>query len=178
VEEPLQLRPWDGLSARECAEFYMRNREHLRRWEPVHDERFFTEPEQQLLQERLARGRQEDRQYAYAVLEQGRLAGRVAISDVIRGAFQSAHLGYLTDVDHCGRGVATSAVRLLLRIAFGDLRLHRLQAAVMPSNQASLKVVRRTGFHEIGLSPAYLHIAGRWEDHLLFAVTAAEPAHP
>ena len=74
-----------------------------------------------------------------------------------------------------GRGVATHALAALLRIAFDELRLHRVQAAVMPRNTPSIRVVEKCGFALIGLSPRYLCINGVWEDHLLFATTVEQP---
>ena len=150
---------------------------HLAPWEPIREVQFFSVTHQAALQERLAGERAADRHYAFAVGVDDRLAGRVAISDVVRGAFQSAHLGYVTDASLVGRGIATAAVRAATRFAFRDLGLHRLQAAVMPRNDASIRVVTKCRFERIGLSRAYLRINGRWEDHVLFALTSEAVSH-
>jgi ribosomal-protein-alanine N-acetyltransferase len=68
-----------------------------------------------------------------------------------------------------GRGIATAAVAAAVELAFGDLRLHRLQAATLLSNHASQRVLEKNRFERIGVSPDYLRIAGRWQDHVLFA---------
>jgi [ribosomal protein S5]-alanine N-acetyltransferase len=180
--DALTLRPWETLEPEDFLAFLTRNRNHLAPWEPRRDEAYFSAKHQAELQDRLRRERAADRHYAYAVWEGEQLVGRVALSDVLRGAFESAHLGYMTDVDSCGRGIATRAVQHLLGMAFGELRLHRVQAAVIPRNPASTRVVERCGFHRIGLSPRYLCIDGHWQDHLLFAITAedlsAAPSSP
>ena len=99
------------------------------------------------------------------------LIGRVALSNVSRGAWQNATLGYYIDEAHTGRGYATEAVRLALEFAFGSARLHRVQAAVLPRNIASRRVLEKAGFCREGRSTKYLQINGVWEDHEMFAIT-------
>jgi len=106
--------------------------------------------------------------------DERRIIGRVALGGVIRGAFQNAHLGYWIDADHQGRGLMTEAVRAATSFAFRSAGLHRIQAAVMPRNGGSLRVMEKTGYRREGFAPRYLCIAGTWEDHVLFAVTAEE----
>lgn len=113
----------------------------------------------------------EDRGYAFAVLLESRLIGRVAISNVVRGAWQSATLGYWIDGRLHGRGMATEAVQGVLAAVFGPLELHRVQAAIMPRNGASLRVIEKVGFHYEGYAPYYLNINGCWEDHKIFSLT-------
>ena len=88
--------------------------------------------------------------------------------------FESAYLGYSVSERHNGRGYATEAVRQVLAVAFEELGLHRVQAAVMPINLASIRVLEKAGFREEGLALRYLQINGVWEDHKLFALTAEE----
>lgn len=102
------------------------------------------------------------------------LAGWVALNRVQRGPWQSAWLGYWIDRDRQGQGMTTEAVDLALDFAFGALGLHRVQAAVLPRNPASARVLSKAGFRREGLSRRYLQIAGRWEDHELYALTREE----
>ena len=102
------------------------------------------------------------------------IIGRVALTGVTRGAFQNAYLGYFIDVEQQRRGLTTEAVELATRFAFEDARLHRVQAAVMPNNDASLRVLEKVAFRREGVAERYLQIAGRWETHVLFAVTVEE----
>ena len=100
----------------------------------------------------------------------GRIVGRFTLSGIVRGPFQSANLGYWVDGALNGRGLATAAVAGVVRTARDELGLHRLQAAVLPRNAGSRRVLERNGFERIGFAPRYLKIAGRWQDHDLFQV--------
>jgi ribosomal-protein-alanine N-acetyltransferase len=117
-----------------------------------------------------------DRHYRFCITlgAEGEIIGRVALSQVFRGVFQNAYLGYWIDVEHQGQGYTTEAVRLCLDAAFGPLALHRVQAAIMPRNEPSLAVAHKAGLRLEGRAARYLKIAGKWEDHLIFAVTADE----
>jgi [ribosomal protein S5]-alanine N-acetyltransferase len=103
-----------------------------------------------------------------------RIIGRVTLGGVLRGAFQNAYLGYWIDKDQQGRGLMTEAVRAATAFAFSAAGLHRVQAAVMPRNGASLRVLEKAGYRREGMAERYLCIAGQWEDHALFAMTAEE----
>lgn len=168
------LRPWETVEPRDALSFYLRNRQHLAPWEPLRTESFFTLDHHLEARQLSELERLNGRGYAFAVMSGKRLAGRASLSDVTRGVFQSAYIGYLTDSAMLGRGVATGAVSEVLRIAFEELGLHRVQAAVMPSNAPSQRVLEKMGFTRIGVSPKYLYINGTWEDHVLYAITVEE----
>ncbi|MFE6976329.1 GNAT family N-acetyltransferase [Streptomyces sp. NPDC057682] len=110
--------------------------------------------------------------------ETGEATGTVNINSVIRGRYQGASLGYAAFAPSAGRGYMTEGLTLVLRYAFEQLRLHRLEASIQPANTASLAVVRRLGFQYEGLSPAYLYIDGAWRDHERFSLAAPEPWTP
>jgi ribosomal-protein-alanine N-acetyltransferase len=99
------------------------------------------------------------------------IVGFLNISEIIRGKLQSAFLGYGAVAAFAGRGYLTEAMRLLLREAFGPLRLHRLEANIQPGNDASIALARRAGFEREGFSPRYLKVGGRWRDHERWAIT-------
>ncbi len=102
----------------------------------------------------------------------GELVGVVNVSEIVRGAFRSAYLGYYAFTPHENQGLMTKGLRLAISDAFRRLRLHRLEADVQPGNQASLRLIRRLGFRREGYSPRYLKIAGRWRDHERWALLA------
>ncbi len=77
-------------------------------------------------------------------------------------------MGYWVSQSAGGRGIATAALRETIKIAFGPLGLHRIQAETLPGNLRSQKVLERNGFTRIGMAPAYLKIAGKWQDHFLY----------
>jgi [ribosomal protein S5]-alanine N-acetyltransferase len=106
--------------------------------------------------------------------ESARIVGRVTLGRVTRGAFLNSYLGYFVDRDEQGKGLTSEAVKCALAFAFGPLELHRVQAAIMPRNVASLRVAEKCGFRREGHAPRYLQIAGVWEDHDIFAMTAEE----
>ena len=144
------------------------NLDFLAPWDPHRDPDYPTEPVQRrLISEAL--GRHADGQSVPLVITEGdRIVGRITVNDIVRGPFQSAHLGYWVSEDRTGRGVATAAVAGTSAMAFGTCGLHRLQAATLVHNLGSQRVLQRNGFALIGLAPRYLQIAGRWQDHLLF----------
>jgi [ribosomal protein S5]-alanine N-acetyltransferase len=104
----------------------------------------------------------------------GDLAGVFNISEIVRGSFQSAYLGYYAFSPHHGQGFMTRALGAVLREAFRIHRLHRLEANIQPGNEASRALVQRAGFRCEGFSPRYLKIGGRWRDHERWALTVED----
>jgi [ribosomal protein S5]-alanine N-acetyltransferase len=95
-------------------------------------------------------------------------------SEIVRGAFQSAYLGYYGFAEHAGQGYMSEGLALVLRIGFGTLRLHRIEVNVQPANTRSISLVRRGGFTREGYSRHYVKIAGRWRDHERWALLAED----
>lgn len=98
------------------------------------------------------------------------LVGVINLNEIVRGPFQSAYLGYYGFEPHGGRGFMTEGVSLVAVRAFGELRLHRLEANIQPTNARSLALVQRLGFVREGYSRRYLKLAGRWRDHERWAL--------
>jgi ribosomal-protein-alanine N-acetyltransferase len=107
----------------------------------------------------------------WVVTETGELAGVINISEIVRGSFQSAYLGYYGFAPYDGHGYMTEGVRAVVDKAFRSLRLHRLEANIQPNNERSRNLVQRLGFKLEGYSPRYLKIAGKWRDHERWALT-------
>jgi ribosomal-protein-alanine N-acetyltransferase len=157
---PLRLEDADELSA-----LLVENRDFLAPFEPVRNEEFFTSDGQR---QRI----ESDRAQAFAILVGDRISGTVTMSNIDYGPFQSATLGYWVAERLNGRGLATKAVAEVIEIAFGDLGLHRLEAATLVDNVPSQRVLEKNHFEPIGLARRYIQIAGEWRDHLLFQRTA------
>lgn len=104
------------------------------------------------------------------------LVGGMTLSNVRRGVTQAATLGYWLGASFTGRGLMRKAIAAIIPFAFDVLRLHRIEAAIMPANAPSLRIVERAGFAREGLARRYLRIAGRWEDHIIFALLAEDAA--
>jgi len=102
------------------------------------------------------------------------IVGLVNLSQIFRGGFQSAYLGYQVGAPFAGRGYMTEALQLVLRYAFDKMKLHRLEANIQPNNIASIALVKRAGFTKEGYSPRYLKICGRWRDHERWAILAED----
>lgn len=123
-----------------------------------------------------ARERSEGIAYRFLVFrtEDGALTGGLSLSNVRRGVAQSATLGYWAGESFAGRGYTTAAVEAAVRFAFERLSLHRVEAACVPENERSARVLLKCGFKPEGRAAAYLQIDGRWRDHLLFGVVRPE----
>lgn len=170
------LRPLAQTNAVAMLELRRRNRDFFRPFEPVTDDSHFTLAAQRQTIEGSLEEWASDREYGFGIFSDGggTLVGRIRLSAIYRAAWQNANLGYYVDGDHNGRGVATEAVGLVTRFAFDQARLHRVQAAVMPRNVASVRVLEKNAYRLEGLAERYLQIAGAWEDHHIFARTAEE----
>jgi ribosomal-protein-alanine N-acetyltransferase len=132
-------------------------------------------PEQ--FEELYARSRRDDFVCLLAVLvDSGDLAGVFTVSQIFRGAFQSAYLGYYAHQRYAGQGHMREALELVLDHAFGPLALHRIEANIQPGNQPSIALARGAGFRLEGFSPRYLLIGGQWRDHERYALTAEDRA--
>ncbi|HZX03311.1 GNAT family protein [Kribbella sp.] len=144
------------------------SREHLRRWEPVRTEKWFT-TEGQLERMNYQLERYKNGHVVPWVLASGsRIVGAITLSDLVPGPFRSASLGYWVSVDSIGQGLATRAVEAVASIADSELKLHRIEASTLTGNVASQRVLERTGFQQIGMAPTYLHIDGYWQDCNLY----------
>jgi len=167
----LWLRPPQMSDYAEWAQLRALSREHLTPWEPQWGRDELSRAAFRRRLRHYQREQREDLGYAFFLFRAGddTLLGGLTLSNVRRGVSQSASLGYWLGVNHVGQGYMTEAVRLLLPAAFEDLRLHRIEAACLPDNIASIRVLERNGFKREGFARQYLKINGIWQDHVLFA---------
>lgn len=165
------------------AELRALSRSHLTPWEPAWAR---DDLARQMYRRRLrayAKDVRDDLGYSFFICDAAsdRLVGGVTLSNVRRGSAQTASLGYWVGKPYAGQGRMKEAVKAILPFAFRTLRLHRVEAACMPANAASIRVLEGSGFAREGLARSFLKINGRWEDHILFAMlsddsTAEKPA--
>jgi [ribosomal protein S5]-alanine N-acetyltransferase len=176
----LYLRFVEPADAPAVVDLLARNREFFRPFDPYRPPEHWTERGQRELLEASAQRRAQGDEYPFGIFltENDLLIGRVTLSNIVRRAFQNAYIGYALDQAHNGRGFMTAAVDATVDFAFGPGELHRVEAAVMPENTASIRVVEKAGFRHEGFAPNYLRINGRWRDHNLYAVTVEDRSPP
>lgn len=172
---PLRLR--DGAS---WAEVRTRNEDWLVRWEATppgfENPRSSWRDRQSVgiytaMLRSLRRQARDGTAMPFAITYEGRFAGQLTVGNVVRGAFNSAYVGYWVDQAVAGRGVMPTALSLVVDHCFGPGRLHRIEANIRPENSASRRVVEKLGFREEGLHRRYLAIDGAYRDHIGYAVT-------
>lgn len=169
--ERLVLLVPTSQDAERLAAYLADNREHLAPWEPTRPQEYYA-PEfwraalPELVDEALAE-RSVTLLLAARTRPDGPVLGRCALSNIVRGPFQAAHLGFSLAASAVGGGLMSEALAAVIRYAFDDLRLHRLMANYMPRNARSARVLGRLGFCEEGRARDYLLIDGAWRDHVL-----------
>ena len=162
------IRNFTPDDAQELLDYYVRNKEHLREFEPVRDASFFTyEMQKEILLEsyrHLMTGVGSD----LGIYKYDKLIGKAKISSIVYGVFKSGILGYSIDKEYEGKGYMKEAINLVLEYAKEYLDLHRIEASVLPTNERSKGVLLSCGFEEIGINKKYLYINGKWSDHITF----------
>ncbi|WP_291801084.1 GNAT family protein [Cellulomonas sp.] len=158
------------------AELVRANREFLAPWEPIRPEGYATvDGQREVIRTALEQHEQGSTLPHVIVDDSGCVIGRITLNGITRGPFQSCSLGYWLSAAENGRGLATAAVHDMMRLAFEELGLHRVEAGTLLHNVRSQRVLERNGFVRFGVAPAYLKIAGAWQDHILFQVLTNVP---
>lgn len=172
------LRPLTVADFDQWRDVRRRNVDWLTKWEPS---RIPGQPDTVEDRDAFAvrcSARQRERQlgtgFGFGIFVDGAFAGEINLSSVQRGPFQSAYVGYWIDERHAGHGYVPEAVVVLARFVFEELKLHRMQIAIIPRNAASRRVVDKLAIREEGTACRYLEINGVWEDHVRYAITAEE----
>jgi ribosomal-protein-alanine N-acetyltransferase len=168
----LMLRPPRLEDFEAWADLRDRSRDFLRPWEPIWPVDDLTRGAFRRRIRRYQREVQEDTAYPFFIFleKDATLVGGLTLGMVRRGVSQAATLGYWMGAPHAGRGLMTAAVRSTCAYAFDSLRLRRLEAACVPGNTPSRRLLERVGFLREGHAREYLCINGVWQDHLLYAL--------
>ncbi len=148
----------------------MDSRKFLEPWEPLWDAGDYTRSAFRGRVKRYAEVAAQGQAFPYFIYDvaNGKILGAITLNNIRRGVAQAGTLGYWIGAEHAGQGYMTDALNALIPYAYGELGLHRLEAACLPRNTASRKLLERAGFEREGYAKSYLCIAGLWEDHLLF----------
>jgi [ribosomal protein S5]-alanine N-acetyltransferase len=170
---PLVLSDFDGWR-----DVRQRNRNWLQKWEPKPPPGQPDDTESKPAFNARCGAREREWQlgtgYGFGIFVDGALAGEINLSGVQRGPFQNTYVGYWIDEKQAGNGYVPESLVTVARFAFEELRLHRLQVAIIPRNSASRRVVEKLNLRDEGVAVRYLAINGRWEDHIRYALTAEE----
>jgi len=153
------------------------SRDFLAPWEPTWPEDDLTRAAFRRRLQRYTRDQQADIGYAFLIFrdKDGALVGGVTLNNVRRGVAQTASLGYWVGEPFARQGYMSAALSALVPFAHGALHLKRIEAACLPHNGASTRLLEKQGFTREGYARKYLCIAGEWQDHLLFARLSADP---
>jgi ribosomal-protein-alanine N-acetyltransferase len=170
--EGLYLRPAKSGDFDQWRQLRSASRSFLTPWEPTWPLDDLTKAAFQRRLARQDRERLEDLAYGYLIFraKDDELLGGLTLGNVRRGVAQCATLGYWIGEKHAGQRLMGKAVRAVLRHAFLEMRLHRIEAACAPNNERSRRLLESLGFQREGFARAYLLIDGAWQDHLLFAM--------
>ena len=154
------------------AELRAQSREFLTPWEPTWTSSELTKASYRRRLKHYARDLREDLGYAFFLYRNSddALLGGVTLSNVRRGVTQACTLGYWIGAPHAQQGYMSAGVTAAIPFVFDSLRLHRLEAACLPHNEASRRLLETAGFSREGLAKRYLKINGIWQDHLLYAL--------
>jgi ribosomal-protein-alanine N-acetyltransferase len=176
VGEGVTLRAPQMADFPAWAELREQSRKFLTPWEPTWPADDLTRPAFRQRLRRYAEDVRTDQAYPFFLFRSDNaLVGGLALANIRRGVAQAGSLGYWIGEAHSRRGYMTAAVRALVPAAFDLLRLHRVEAACIPTNIASVRLLEKTGFRREGYARSYLCINGIWQDHLLYARVQSDP---
>ncbi len=173
------LRAPQMVDFAEWAALRERSREFLRPWEPIWPADDLTRGAFRRRLKRYAEDQRTDQAYSFFIFRKtdGLLVGGVTLANVRRGVAQAGSIGYWMGEPYARNGLMAAALRALIPFCFVTLRLHRLEAACIPTNVASVRLLERSGFQREGYACQYLCINGMWQDHLLYARIKDDPPH-
>jgi len=171
----IYLRPVLTKDAEVLLDLFMENRDFFEKFSMERNETFYTIEFQLERIKQYEEDSRTDQAYNFGIFKHdGTLIGTINLFQVLRGALQGAFIGYFLDKKHNGKGYTTEAVKLLVGYAFNELKLHRIEAGVMPHNIGSIRVLEKSGFHKEGIALKNVKINGKWEDHQMLAIINPE----
>ena len=172
------LRPLAPNDFAAWREVRVRNEAWLVPWEPLRSEALPDPTRDRVAFEARCsardRERSSDHAYPFGVFVDQRFAGEINLNNVTRGALQSATIGYWIDEAQAGKSYIAEAVVVVMKFAFDELQLHRLEICIVPRNTNSRRVVEKLRLRNEGIAERYLEINGTWEDHVRYAITTEE----
>ena len=172
------IRPLEPDDALGLLQYVTENKEWLGPWEPVHPRIYFTLGGQRNIILQCREERLSDKGVLLGIFSKdsgnGQVRGRISISGITRGIWQNGFIGYSIEAASAGQGFMTEALNKVVQYGFNDLKLHRMQASIIPRNKASHRVLEKCNFRFEGRALKYLKINNVWEDHDVFALTVED----
>ncbi|WNB94002.1 GNAT family protein [Bacillus sp. NEB1478] len=153
-------------------ELEIRNKDFFSQYSINRDPEFYTLEGQLKRMEKAEETRDSDLSYSFGIYlnQSNDLIGQISLFKIERGPAQKGMVGYSLDIEENGKGYMTEALKLIVDFGFEELKLHRIEAEVMPHNAGSIKILEKTGFHKEGISKKNVMINGKWEDHQVLAI--------
>lgn len=169
--ENIYIRPFSAEDAVALLKLQTDNRPFFELFSMERNDEFYTVESQLKRIQQYEEDSRTNQTYTFGIFKnEGTLIGTINLFQVLRGSLQSAFIGYFLDEKHNGKGYTTEAVKLLVDYAFKILKLHRIEAGVMPHNIGSIRVLEKSGFHKEGIAMKNVKINGKWEDHQVLAI--------
>ena len=157
--------------AEEVLKYYIRNKEHLEKVEPLRDKKFYTlEIQKNIIQEGY-RQFLNGTSMECGIFIKNKLIGIIKLSNIVYGIFKNGIIGYSIDKEQEGKGYMKEALMAVVEYAFKEMRLHRIEASALVENERSKGVLKTCGFKELGVNEKYLFINGKWRDHITYYKT-------
>lgn len=161
------LTPGD---AKDMLEYYKKNKNHLAPFEPSKDDNFYKLDTQKRFLIKSYKEFFNGTSVELGIFKHEKLIGKVRLSRILHGSFKNGILGYSIDEEEQGKGYMKESVKLLLKYAFDECDLHRIEASALVYNEKSRNVLKKCGFKLVGINEKYLFINGRWEDHATYYI--------
>lgn len=170
--ENIYIRLWEPRDAQAKLELHIRNKDFFQDYSPKKTDEFYTLEEQVKIIQDCIEESKKDSKYSFGIFLKAtdELIGNVTLSEVLRGSLQSCYIGYTLDQKHNGKGYMAEAVKLTVDFGFKELKLHRIEAGVMPHNIRSIRVLEKAGFCKEGIARKNVKINGVWQDHQVLAI--------
>lgn len=168
--ENLVLRNLTPSNANEVMKYYVKNKNYLAPFEPTRDNNFYTLETQKKLLIKSYREFLNGTSIDLGIYKEEELIGIIKISRILHGSFKNGILGYSIDKNEQGKGYMKESVKLLLKYAFDECNLHRIEASALVNNEKSRSVLVKCGFKLVGINEKYLLINGRWQDHATYYI--------
>lgn len=167
----IELKILTPEDSKDVFDYYIRNKEYLEPFEPIREKSFYTlEVQTQNLIESYKQFLN-GTNIEFGIYKNKQFIGKIRLSNVVRGIFKNAFVGYSIDEMEQSKGYMKEALKLVLDYAFEDMELHRIEATTLLDNEKSQRVLISCGFKEVGISEKYLFINGKWRDHKIFYKT-------